>query len=76
MSHPDAFFRYCQAVKVVSALNENLADVTIPKELIDAVKRIAPSADIFKYLSNTSGDSIADKAWRQVWFKFYFFHTK
>ena len=29
MSHPDAFFRYCQAVKVVSALDENLSGIVI-----------------------------------------------
>ena len=74
MSHPDAFFRYCQAVKVVSALDENLSGIVIPKELTDAISRIDPSADAFKYLSNTSGDSVADKAWRHVWFNFYFWN--
>ena len=33
----DAFFRYCQAVKVVSALDENLSGIVIPKELTDAI---------------------------------------
>lgn len=74
MSHPDAFFRYCQAVKVVSALDENLSSIVVPKELVDAIARIDSSADVFKYLSNTSGDSVADKAWRHVWFKFYFWN--
>lgn len=74
MSHPDAFFRYCQAVKVVSALYENLSSIVVPKELVDAIARIDSSADVFKYLSNTSGDSVADKAWRHVWFKFYFWN--
>lgn len=74
MSHPDAFFRYCQSVKIISVLNESLSGVNIPKELIDAVGRIDSSADVFKYLSYTSGDTISDKAWRYVWYNFYFWN--
>lgn len=72
MSHPDAFFRYCQAVKIVSAIGEDLSKIAIPNELKDAISRIKPGIDIYKYLSNTSGDTIADKAWRYVWFNYYF----
>ena len=74
MSHPDAFFRYCQAVKVISSTGENLNGIRIPTELLDAVHRIKPNQDAFKYLSNTSGDTIADKAWRYTWFNYYFWN--
>lgn len=74
MSHPDAFFRYCQAVKIITATGENLNNVCIPAELIAAVKRIAPTTDVFKYLANTPGDTISDKAWRYVWFNYYFWN--
>lgn len=74
MSHPDAFFRYCQAVKIVSSLGENLDNIHIPKPLVDAVKRINPSTDVYKYLSNTSGDTVSDRAWRYAWFNFYFWN--
>lgn len=77
MSYPDAFFRYCQAVKLFSSSSavEDFSFLKIPNELENAVKRIAPGKDIYKYLSNTlRGDSISDKVWRYVWFKFYFWN--
>ena len=74
MSHPDAFFRFCQAVKIITAAEENLDNIIIPDELKSAVHRIDPSADVYKYLSNTPGDSISDKAWRYVWFNYYFWN--
>lgn len=74
MSHPDAFFRYCQAVKVVTAEGENLNNITIPSDLVAAIKRLDPHADEYKYLSNTAGDEVADKAWRYVWFNYYFWN--
>ena len=72
MSHPDAFFRFCQSVKIVASLGENLSRAIFPMDLQNAVSHIAPGTDIFKYLSNTSSDTILDKAWRHVWFNFYF----
>ncbi len=72
MSHPDAFFRYCQGVKVISSIGEDKAKYHLPKEIVDAVRRIDPGADPLLYLSNTAGDSMSDKAWRQVWFNYYF----
>lgn len=72
MSHPDALFRFCQSVKIVSSSGENIAIDIIPQQLIDAVSRIAPNADVFKYLSNTVSDGILDMAWRRLWFCFYF----
>lgn len=74
MSHPDAFYRYCQAVKIITATGDNLESVTIPVELTNAVHRINANADVFKYLSNTPGDTLSDKAWRYVWFHFYFWN--
>lgn len=72
MSHPDAFFRYCQAVKVITSIGENLSNINIPAALTAAVKRIDRNADVYRYLSNTHGDSVSDRAWRYVWFNFYF----
>lgn len=72
MSHPDAFFRFCQGVKVVSAMGEDLSSIELPTEIVAAVKRIDGDADPYKYLSNTLGDSISDKAWRYAWFNYYF----
>ena len=67
-------FRYCQSVKIISSIGENLSDVTIPVPLVQAIQRISPGADVYKYLSNTAGDSISDKAWRHDWFHFYFWN--
>lgn len=72
MSHPDAFFRYCQGVKLITALGDNYPQVHLPPDLISAINRLKPGKDPYKYLSNTSGDTISDKAWRYVWFNFYF----
>lgn len=75
MSHPDAFFRFCQGVKVITATGEDLARFILPDELIEAIRRIDGNADPYKYLSNTPGDTISDKAWRYTWFKYYFWEN-
>ena len=72
MSHPDAFFRYCQSVKVVTTESSSAINVHLPKELETAVKSLAPKADPCQYLSYTTGDSISDKAWRHLWFNYLF----
>ena len=72
MSHPDAFFRYCQSAKLVSALGENLDENIFPQALKDAVNRISPDTNIFYYLSYTSSDNKLDKTWRKTWFTYYF----
>ncbi len=72
MSHPDALFRLCQSVKIVSSSGELLDTSIFPQQLIDAVRRIDSNADIFRYLSSTSSDNILDRAWRRNWFSFYF----
>ena len=48
--------------------------VALPDELATAVHRINTSADPYKYLSNTSGDTVSEKAWRYVWFNYYFWN--
>lgn len=75
MSHPDAFFRFCQGVKVITATGEDLAGIRLPSELIAAIRRIDNNADPYKYLSNTPGDTISDKAWRYAWFNYYFWEN-
>lgn len=72
MSHPDAFYRYCQGVKITTVLGENLDGIRLPAELIRAVHRIDANADPYKYLSNTPGDTVSDKAWRFAWFNYLF----
>lgn len=72
MSHPDAFFRYCQGVKIISVTNASNPSVTLPDELVAAVHRLSATADPYRYLSNTSGDTVSDRAWRYVWFNYYF----
>lgn len=72
MSHPDAFFRFCQGVKVVTATGEDLSGIKLPNELIAAIHRMYANEDPYKYLSHTSGDTISDKAWRYAWFNYYF----
>ena len=72
MSHPDVFYRYCQSVKAVTSVGETLDRIKIPRELLVAVQRLSPGTDPYKYLSNTVGDTISDKAWRHLWFNFMF----
>ena len=72
MSHPDVFFRYCQSIKAVTSRGEDLSDVVIPKELANAVRQIDSTADPYRYLSSTAGDTVADRSWRHLWFYFMF----
>ena len=72
MSHPDAFFRYCQGVKILSSIGEEKTAFSFPSEITAAIKRKYPSSEPSMYLSSTSGDTMSDKAWRFVWFNYYF----
>lgn len=74
MSHPDAFYRFCQSVKIISSTGEDLSGVILPPALVAAINNIDPIAEPLKYLSNTSSDTILDKAWRRTWFLFYFWN--
>ena len=71
----DAFFRFCQSVKVITATGEDLGGINLPSELVAAIRRIDGNADPYKYLSNTPGDTISDKAWRYAWFNYYFWEN-
>lgn len=66
MSHPDVFFRYCQSIKAVTSVGEDLSNVKLPAELVMTVKEIDPSADPYYYLSNTVGETIADKVQNSI----------
>ena len=44
----------------------------LPREVLDAVQRVKPGADPYKFLSYTTNDSILDRAWLHVWFEYYF----
>lgn len=72
MSHPDAFYKFCKSVKLITSVGENINEYVLPQELINAVRRIDPNADELRYLSNTAADTILDKAWRRTWFMYYF----
>ncbi|WP_167959039.1 hypothetical protein [Anaerosporobacter faecicola] len=74
MSYPDAFYKYCLSVRKVCINGEDLSNIHVPKDLVDAVKRIDPSADLYKYLSNTPGDTYSDMTWRNTWFNYYFWN--
>lgn len=66
---PDAFFKYLNAVKLVSGEDKLTPDFNPPKELIKAVNDINPSVNPFNYLSYSNGDGVHDNAWRYFWFK-------
>jgi len=72
VSYPDAFFRYCQGVKIISSVDEDKRKYKLSRELISAVNRVSPGTDPLLYLSYTTGDSMLDKAWRYVWYNYYF----
>lgn len=74
MSHPDAFFKYCQAVKIRSSIDETLSEITLPEMLIEASRRVKPDVNPLYYLSSTSGDTISDRAWRYIWYASYFWN--
>ncbi|WP_151789104.1 hypothetical protein [Acinetobacter seifertii] len=70
MSYPDVFYKYCKQVKFVTAYPGN-KKYRLPKEVLDAVQRVKPGADPYKFLSSTTNDSILDRAWLHVWFEYY-----
>lgn len=72
MSHPDAFFRFCQSVKIATVQDTDMLTIDLPDALLKAIYSIDSNIDPYKYLSYTTGDTISDRAWRYVWFKYYF----
>ena len=67
-TEPDAFFRYLSALKLVGGIDAVQPEFLPPRQLLNAVNKIDPSADAVQYLSYSSGDSVHDKAWRYFWF--------
>lgn len=67
-TEPDAFFRYLQAVKLLSGGDYAPDDPQIPAQLAAAVEANQPGAEPLKYFSNTVGDSLPERAWRHFWF--------
>lgn len=66
---PDAFFKYLQAVKMLSGGMEAHIPA-IPAPLIDAVERVRQGVDPQRYLASCPNDSLADRAWRHFWFEY------
>lgn len=68
-SEPDAYYRYLQAVKLVSGDDFSKAPFNPPRALLGAVAQLQPGVNPSWYLSFTSGDTTHDRAWRYFWFK-------
>lgn len=62
---PDTVFKWLQAARMPPGqefdINENLSN---------AVRRLRPTAEPQKYLSNASGNENHDKIWRSFWFRY------
>lgn len=71
MSYPDAFFRYCQSLKVVSAGYDGNYE-QLPSGLCEAAQKLSKGKNVYDYLASVSGNSVADRAWKFTWFNFYF----
>lgn len=69
-SEPDAFFKYLQAIKLLSGGGLPPEKITIPQNLADAVERVRPGVKPEIYLSNAPRDGMTDRAWRYFWFKY------
>ena len=72
MSYPDAFYKYCQSVKIVSTLRGR-PRFNIQKELIQAILSIKDKSSLTQeeiqgYLAYTSGSEVSDMAWQHFWF--------
>jgi hypothetical protein len=74
-SDPDAFYRYCQVAKRLTGNEDDYQLPELPKELVDAVCRLAPNAEPYRYLSYSVGDSFLDNTWRYFWFTYIFNET-
>jgi hypothetical protein len=67
---PHAFYTYLATAKKYGINDDVPINVTIPNELTIACTSFQNfNGDIFKYLSNSSGDSFHDKVWRKFWFE-------
>lgn len=71
-SDPDAFYRYSQIAKRLTADDTVFSYPELPPQLISAIGRIAAGTDPYKYLSYSVGDSFLDNTWRIFWFTYIF----
>ncbi len=62
---PDAFFRFLQTSKLVSAGFANADLSALPAELIASAA--SKGVDAEKFLTYTSGDDLRDMCWREFW---------
>lgn len=65
----DAFLRFLQIAKRVTAGSDPL-DVVLVPELRNAIARVTPAGtDPLRYLSSTSSDTALSRIWREFWFE-------
>jgi hypothetical protein len=69
-STASAFFSFLKTSKRLPINAAPEARPRIPRALVNAIKRINPTADPLRYLSNSVSDSFRDKAWRHFWFDY------
>jgi hypothetical protein len=67
-STPDAFFRFLQTLKLVSAGVVHATLLELPKELVESAA--SKGADAEKFLTYTSADDLRDVCWREFWLRY------
>ncbi|MBK5484680.1 hypothetical protein JFV29_22825 [Peribacillus sp. TH16] len=68
-SDSDAFYRYLQIAKRFSIDNLTEPVINIPMGLSNAVQKLG-GTNLFKYLSNSVGDTLHDIVWRNFWLSY------
>lgn len=66
----DVICGYLKSALRVSYGGEDQAVFNIPDELVSAVNRIHPAANIAEFLSYTSDDTVNSRVWRDFWFTY------
>ena len=74
-STADSFYKYLLTARSVTDSTPEPSAGRVNPDIVSAVQRIEPGADVIKYLSNAPGISFHDKVWRIFWFR-YVFHRK
>lgn len=62
----DAFFRFLQVAKRLSADSSSARPVLRP-EIVDAVGRLAPGRDPVEYVTNTADNRFLTRVWQHFW---------
>ena len=63
-------YKYCYVAKQLDETKKEKLSYKIPRELVDAVKRLGAS-DVYAYLSNSVPESnTKNRIWRAYWFKY------